>query len=1171
MTNALKTLAVLALLSYGIISRAQIQTVQRPQLTANAMSLQRYADIPVSLYTGTPDINIPLDTIDNFRLRLPMTLSYHCGGVKVDEHPGWTGLGWTLNVGGVITREVRDEMDEYADGTKIGSYDRGFMYSHGYIENFSKAWTDPLNFDQKSFNDMYGNLPYTLLFDTEPDKFTFNFCGFSGFFMMGTDGAWHVCCDKPIKVKEVKTGDTPQPGNVKLYNSVKIITSITLTDDNGIDYTFGGDAIDMSIEFADQANSIWIPTAWHLAKIACPDGTETVFTYDRGPYTAALSYAEQFGSLQAGDQIFILQSAPYQGKLLSPVYLNGISGDTFNVQFFRSDSHELSYSYQDYLDVVRSKDGSNLRYLYEDGISDMNKAFEQIRWQKLDSVIVSSTSGDRLRKFCLGYNDRPTERLALQMVHVYGALDIVDQCYGFAYSNLPAMPGYMSVQKDSWGFYNATDQKQTDMETSHFANPLTMVYGSLSEIVWPTGGRTVFEFEPHTYSRQRQLSHWDKTEALGRNYVAGGLRIKRMTDFPVGSDGVPHAKSYRYVHNYTGQVTDTASSGILEGTPLYCYTSGNGNNVTVGAYSSESLLPTSNTLGYAVCYPEVSEVSSSGGWTTSVFEGLADSNVADAPPTLYCFDGFEYIPYSSRAHYRGRLSERTVFNSAGHLQRKMTMRYSFVPNGEEYVKGLYMYIKKYTNGQDMNTYGYSFYKTFTGRYLLSDCTTCEYGDNGNMASRITQVCEHNSIGQLKYTHTLFADMGNMRNIDKSYTYAWESRQDMKSANMLAYLAHMEERTNSKPEYMCDTEYRISTSGMPYIYSKAEAQGTQKPKTTYHCFATDDMGYPIFFTDNMRTPCVQLWSGDRSGPIAIIEGATVGEVGAAISGNPMMVSEHSLTVGGKLERMRTLLPNAMVTGYTYIPHVGMSGMTDPSGLTEKYEHDSMGRLSAVCDNRGRRVVSGLYSTISSTADSAAYANAMRSYTEKYININGPTNLHPDSVYTYWTDTRNIPYTCQWGIEGDTAAVEVVVENGRFIKLMGRAANKPRTAYICLVMRDNDGNILCSKRKFIDVTRPLIAVTVDKVRTEGSEILLNITVNRTDNKVVDMANVFANGRLVKTIVRDPNDWYNAAHNGIMDHVSIPKYTESGFYQITVGVNTTIMADMTFEFNIEDLNSD
>ena len=122
-----------------------------------------------------------------------------------------------------------------------------------------------------------------------------------------------------------------------------------------------------------------------------------------------------------------------------------------------------------------------------------------------------------------------------------------------------------------------------------------------------------------------------------------------------------------------------------------------------------------------------------------------------------------------------------------------------------------------------------------------------------------------------------------------------------------------------------------------------------------------------------------------------------------------------------------------------------------------------------------------------------------------------------------------------------------------------------------MYDNDGNIMCSKRKFIDVARPLIAVTVDKVRTEGSKILLNITINRTDNKVVSMANVFANGNFVKTIVRDPDDWYSAAHNGIMAPVSIPQYTESGFYQITVGINTTIVADMTFEYNIEDLNSD
>ncbi len=103
-------------------------------LTPNAKSFQRYGDIPVSLYTGTPNITIPLDTIRDVSLSLPISLSYHSGGIKADEHPGWVGLGWTLMLGGAITREVRNIPDEF-------NYirEKGFYYIHNITTGAIKS------------------------------------------------------------------------------------------------------------------------------------------------------------------------------------------------------------------------------------------------------------------------------------------------------------------------------------------------------------------------------------------------------------------------------------------------------------------------------------------------------------------------------------------------------------------------------------------------------------------------------------------------------------------------------------------------------------------------------------------------------------------------------------------------------------------------------------------------------------------------------------------------------------------------------------------------------------------------------------------------------------------------------------------------------------------------
>src|ERR1700759_691037 len=71
-----------------------------------AASLGKFGDIPVSYHTGIPDISIPIYTVQAGSLKLPIVMSYHAGGVKVQEPAGWVGAGWALNAGGVITRTV---------------------------------------------------------------------------------------------------------------------------------------------------------------------------------------------------------------------------------------------------------------------------------------------------------------------------------------------------------------------------------------------------------------------------------------------------------------------------------------------------------------------------------------------------------------------------------------------------------------------------------------------------------------------------------------------------------------------------------------------------------------------------------------------------------------------------------------------------------------------------------------------------------------------------------------------------------------------------------------------------------------------------------------------------------------------------------------------------------
>lgn len=192
--NKLYLLIILLLGEYATI-KAQIPESPTSSLTPNASAIQRYGEIPVSLYTGIPDISIPIYNFVAGKLSLPISLSYHSGGVKPEEHPGWTGMGWTLQAGGAITRKKNDTVDE-GDDRSLPEF--GYYWQHKITE-----W---------STNDSYWKslLLNRYIYDTEPDEFHFNFNGYSGFFAMDTDGNWQVKCDVPMSIKVNGFSEVPK-------------------------------------------------------------------------------------------------------------------------------------------------------------------------------------------------------------------------------------------------------------------------------------------------------------------------------------------------------------------------------------------------------------------------------------------------------------------------------------------------------------------------------------------------------------------------------------------------------------------------------------------------------------------------------------------------------------------------------------------------------------------------------------------------------------------------------------------------------------------------------------------------------------------------------------------------------------------------------------------------
>jgi hypothetical protein len=86
------------------------------QSTPEVASLIKYAEYPVSHYTGLVDITIPLYEIVAGEIRIPVTLSYHASGIRLRDENGKIGLGWTLNAGPEPGREMKGRPDDALNG-----------------------------------------------------------------------------------------------------------------------------------------------------------------------------------------------------------------------------------------------------------------------------------------------------------------------------------------------------------------------------------------------------------------------------------------------------------------------------------------------------------------------------------------------------------------------------------------------------------------------------------------------------------------------------------------------------------------------------------------------------------------------------------------------------------------------------------------------------------------------------------------------------------------------------------------------------------------------------------------------------------------------------------------------------------------------------------------------
>lgn len=494
-----------------------------------AASLARYGEVPVSYYTGLPQISIPMYEVKQGNISVPVSLSYHAGGIKVEEMASWVGLGWSLRSGGVITRSVRGLPDE----------SQSFFNPANNISTLlSSTGNTLLNFLRGTEN---------LTEDGESDIYSFSLGDESGSFFYDQSGVIHMLPLSKIQV-------------------IKTTAGFQVNDTKGTSYYFENPEYTVVEKTKTQGSVPPLPnifnispTAWYLTRIISGDRADTVrfeyegfiTNYDLAPVETKYQIIEYGGSLcNLTNSITRTYNKVYGQRLTRIRFRNG------SVKFKANTDREdlLGDKRLDEVEILNADESVFKKYfLYYTYFESINYGCETATYPtnkrlKIDSVVEASGT-KRNPPYIMGYDSQ----------------------------NLPCRTSY---GRDHWGYYNGVSYNTTLVPSFTYPGPSgPLIYAgadrsvnpyfvgacSLNKMTYPTGGYTNYEFESNTV--------WNLTTIS--NPVQNGVYISLAGDPPQA----------QYTVNFTINISPSSLNNDLGGViaTINAYKT-LGDNTVVNAY-----------------------------------------------------------------------------------------------------------------------------------------------------------------------------------------------------------------------------------------------------------------------------------------------------------------------------------------------------------------------------------------------------------------------------------------------------------------------------------------------------------------------------------------------------------------------------------------------------------
>lgn len=957
------------------------------QPSPEAANLSRYADVPVSLYTGKPQISFPLHTLKCGSLELPISLSYYASGVKVEDYPTWAGIGWAINAGGVITSiESSTAKDTQEDIPITGSAQ----------ERYDKLTNFVLPGAQRNVIYHYNFLQYSGSFQEKDNK-----------------------------------GVLRKQTNLKIVFSIDR-SMISVTDDNGNNYYF------------ELKSSVYdIQKDYYLVKIESANKINIInFEYIRGDSYPKDPHISKFYALHTNGVSYLKDSegdytSKFSGLLLSRIY----TSNNDSVEFIKKDIYQLSDSNSPY-GYKKALDSINLFHN-----SSKLSAFHF----KTNNVETTKTYSGPYPNQSPQLNWGTTEmnyRLYLDGFDKIDSEGNITESHGFEYygrtiDGKDLLPNRFSRAQDLGGYYNGQDSNTTLIPplnqtlmpdqsgltdgvsyNDSFAvsvnipganrNPNLeyMQMGTLKSIKYPTGGFTKFYYSQMENPLTSEPYYGLKIDKIEYFNTDGSLQRKKkyIYQYPVLGSPIPSNWHYTLYNDYDGL--------LIAPFQTICELSPYDNSFLCEEYNSKTSFaiqlspdPVNNlelNEGPMIGYQSVTEFDEGNGRieyqfsTDGAFDEKAEDhffqvnhfrmhyNIYNIPytveKTVVTKNSWPTGPFASNWKM-GTLLNKSTFGENGVLKEKVQYHYTHDILG--LIPAINIFGVRNFDAQVIDQFYYQEFAYVNGWERLDSIT--ETIDNVTKVTNYTYDA-HKQVSQISTTKS----NGDNFTTNFTYPYSYSSNvySNMVSRNIIAPVIEKTEKINNNQVKLLKTNYSfwkpdtssnnlnmmVSNDVTNHIYPlSVEVQSDVSPiETRLNYNSYDNKGNITSVSKAKDAEAIYIWGYNSRYPIAKIENATYSQVSSQVANLQLKSNQDndrqvdiidpngSISYQGNegalrsaLTDLRNSLSDAMVTTYTYDPLIGITSITDPKGYTIYYEYDAFNRLKQVKDAEGKIISNHQY--------------------------------------------------------------------------------------------------------------------------------------------------------------------------------------------------------------------